>query len=211
MGLCEHCDRGVIPREHTERGLAHIVNGLITLCLAAGRVPEFGEEKVLAPIFRGFGVKHGYYVDIGSSGPYSNTEWLQGLGWHGLALDRATNPVHHVTAENVDTLLEGVPVEFPFLSVDVDGMDYWILKAILRTRRPLVICVEFNQNKMAEDDIQPYDPAYVWLGGGGNGCSWRALNALVEPLTYMLCFKNLVNVIFVRNIADTIRAVLPRG
>lgn len=185
------------------------------------RHPENGEEKILRLIFDGFGIEHGYYVDIGSGGQYSNTEWLnrpaahggmeqRDMGWTGLRIDQQDHPAMHVTVENVGTILTGVPDEFQFLSLDIDGMDYWILKAILRTRRPLVICVEYNQAKMAEDDIQPYDSRYLWKGEPSFGCSWRALNALIEPLGYLLVFKNLVNVIFVRNTEDFTNAVLPR-
>ena len=185
------------------------------------RVCEFGEEKILWPIFEGLGIENGVFVDIGAAGPYSNTDWLAAQGWRGIQVDGGVQewpafekvvalPGQYITADGAPKLVSALHVDF--LSIDVDGMDYWLLKAILDAgHTPKVVCVEFNQSKIAEDDIQPYDPNFVWPGGTTFGCSWRALNALAERHGYILCFKNLVNCIFVRNVADTIRTLFPKA
>jgi hypothetical protein len=174
------------------------------------RVCEFGEERVLRPIFEGLGIEKGFFVDIGAGGPYSNTDWLLARGWDGVFADRKLGTDHHVTAENIQQFIGSQPIDF--LSIDVDGMDYWLLAAVFKSGvRPRVVCVEFNQSKVAADDIQPYDPAFIWPGGPGFGCSWRALNELAERHGYILAFKNLVNCIFVVNDARTLGAMFPRS
>lgn len=185
------------------------------------RVCEFGEDKVLRLIFEGLGVERGFFVDIGAGGPYSNTDWLKALGWDGLQVDRAADGSksyrdipQHVTAENVGAVMSMAPrgVSVDFLSIDVDGMDYWLLEAVFRSgARPRVVCVEFNQGKESILDVQPYDPTFVWPGGPASGCSWRALNALCESVGYILAFKNLVNCIFVVNDARTLGALFPKS
>jgi hypothetical protein len=186
------------------------------------RVCEFGEQRILALIFYGFGVERGGFVDIGAGGPYSNTDWLAEAGWSGVQVDfgvaewPAFENVHVLrgyrsTAQNVGELLNAAE-RVDFLSIDVDGMDYWLMKAALESgARPVAICVEFNQSKIAEDDVQPYDPCFEWPGGTTFGCSWRALNALAERHGYMLAFKNLVNCIFAPNDARTLKALFPRA
>ncbi len=46
---------------------------------------------------------------------------------------------------NIDALLAdaGVPTELDVLSIDVDGADYWIWKAIERVR-PRLVVVEYD-------------------------------------------------------------------
>lgn len=175
------------------------------------RCPEFGEEKILRLIFEGLGIECGFFVDIGAGGPYSNTDWLLALGWTGQQHDAQQGPSHFVTVQNVTAFLPPGAESVDFLSIDVDGMDYWLLDAVFRSgARPRVVCVEFNQSKIAADDVQLYDPAFVWPGGSGFGCSYRALNDLAERYGYILAFKNLVNCIFVVNDARTLGALFPK-
>ena len=51
-----------------------------------------------------------------------------------------------------------VPTDFDFLSIDIDGNDYHVWKA-MRTYRPKLICIEFNPTIPTEVDfVQPADP-----------------------------------------------------
>jgi hypothetical protein len=83
-----------------------------------------------------------------------------------------------VTRENVDDLVRGnmyagaVPPsgEIDFLSLDLDGNDYWVLAA-LTCVKPRVIMVEFNAAWGAERALTiPYDPRF---------------KARLEPVPYM--------------------------
>jgi hypothetical protein len=46
---------------------------------------------------------------------------------------------------SLDSILENtdIPTDFDFLSIDIDGMDYYILQS-LKKFRPKLICIEFN-------------------------------------------------------------------
>ncbi len=62
--------------------------------------------------------------------------------------------------DGLDTLLSNTPVpsDFDFLSIDVDGNDYHIWKALSRYH-PKVVCIEFNPTIPTEVRfIQPADP-----------------------------------------------------
>jgi hypothetical protein len=39
-----------------------------------------------------------------------------------------------------------VPKDLDFLSVDIDGNDFWVTKALLKDYKPAVISVETNAN-----------------------------------------------------------------
>jgi hypothetical protein len=67
-----------------------------------------------------------------------------------------------INAENVDALIaaHGYSGEVGLLSVDVDGMDYWIWKAI-RGISPRLVVVEFNCTWGPELSVSvPYDPQF---------------------------------------------------
>lgn len=67
-----------------------------------------------------------------------------------------------ITAENVDALIarNGYTGEVGLLSVDVDGMDYWIWRAI-RSVSPRLVVVEFNAIWGPELSVSvPYDPNF---------------------------------------------------
>ena len=48
-------------------------------------------------------------------------------------------------ATSIDNILEktDIPIDFDFCSIDIDGMDYYILRS-MKKYRPKLICIEFN-------------------------------------------------------------------
>ena len=127
---------------------------------------NFGEQDVIAGHLARLGVASGTFVDIGASDGQtsSNTRALARAGWSGLAVEadpeafarlawRAVDAPRLrlartlVTPDNVVALLEahGVPAEFAFLSLDIDGYDHFVLAALLKAFRPVLMCVEFNE------------------------------------------------------------------
>jgi hypothetical protein len=56
--------------------------------------------------------------------------------------------------DNLETLLAGVPIpqNFDFLSIDIDGNDYHVWKAIQKFR-PKLVCIEFNPTIPTEVDF----------------------------------------------------------
>jgi glycosyltransferase involved in cell wall biosynthesis len=180
-----------------------------------------GEDGVLAEILRRTGVSERFFVEFGvESGREGNCVYLADVaGWRGLfmeadddlyrSLDRkyAAQPavrtiMAQVAPENVEDLFRraGVPAEPDVLSIDVDGQDYWIWRAI-SSFRPRVVVVEYNS---ALDPrrrlVQPYELSAGWQGTDYFGASLGALQALADSKGYRLVHAELsgVNAFFVR-------------
>jgi len=72
-----------------------------------------------------------------------------------------------VTAENVNELVKeaGFEGDIDLLSLDLDGVDYWIWKA-LDAVHPRLVMVEYNNAWGPDDAVTvPYDPDFVWEKG----------------------------------------------
>jgi hypothetical protein len=110
-----------------------------------------------------------------------------------------------VTVENVNDLLtrHGFDSELDLLSIDIDGNDYWVLKAI--QVRPRVIVCEYNKSIPAGEALTiPYDPQFIvapgppgkpWWRDGDQfyGASLDAIVALLKSRGYRLVGANRQN------------------
>lgn len=147
----------------------------------------------------------GRFVEIGT-GPEAtecNTRALHDRGWTGCWIDRqGVPPVHraHVTTLNVNGVLRelGCPTWFEVLSIDVDGQDLWLWKALYA--RPGIVVIEYNASLGHADSLSiPRDDDYVWDGRTwGFGASLLALTRLGHHKGYVLAHANGVNAFFVR-------------
>jgi len=120
----------------------------------------------IANIFGDLDVVKGVYVDIGAYDGlnHSHTRALAEKGWQGLMLEsetfrfadmadlyrlfpKITLARSKVTPQNVLALLEAAetPLDFDFLSLDIDSYDYFVLEQILSKYHPTVICTEINE------------------------------------------------------------------
>ena len=94
--------------------------------------------------------------------------------------------------------------EIDLLSLDMDGVDYWILKSI-ECIRPRVIILEYNIYWRADSSFTvPYTPdfqAKVIEGAYYCGASLSAVNKLGQSLGYRLVGSNTnqYNAFFIRN------------
>ena len=77
----------------------------------------------------------------------------------------------------------GVKKDFDFLSLDLDGCDYWIWNDL--KFEPKVVMVEYNSNWEEAVTIE-YDPEHFWDGTQYYGASGLALNKLAESKGYEL-------------------------
>lgn len=115
-----------------------------------------------------------------------------------------------ITAENINSyLLENkIPAEIDLLSIDIDGMDYHVWKA-LEVSSPRVVLIEFNQRiNFSETYIppkvldteknRPYSPGEQSIF---NGCSLNALIRLGKEKNYRLIAvtSSGFNALFMRN------------
>ncbi len=155
-----------------------------------------GEDGMIAAIFAKIGTTNRFFVEFGvEDGLQCNCRYLlKHKGWTGLLMDGGTWPEENgvkkefVTAENIEDLFKkyNVPTEFDLLSIDIDGNDYWIWKAIEQFH-PRVVVIEYNANKGPDASITvPYDPAFLWDKSDYQGASLRALEKLGKEKGYTL-------------------------
>ena len=158
---------------------------------------QFGEDGVIERIFACIGTSHRFFVDFGARDGLenSNTARLRlEEGWTGLLMEG--DPAYasdlivpaHVTTENVEELFaaHGVPERFDLLSIDIDGGDYWVWKAIERYQ-PRVVVIEYNIFfGLQHSKTVPYDPSRVWDETPYHGASLAALHKLGRQKGYSL-------------------------
>jgi hypothetical protein len=181
---------------------------------AARVYSQAGEDGVLLRIFDRIGIRHRHFVEFGAwDGLHlSNTANLRlNHAWIGLLMegsDRADGVVvkrERVAAENIESLLEGygVPEDFDLLSIDIDGNDYWVWKAIANYS-PRVVIVEYNIFFLRETaKTIAYDVDHEWDKhhfGLYHGASLAAFEKLARSKGYALVHTEAdsPNAIFVR-------------
>lgn len=130
---------------------------------------QSSEDGIIQAIFKQIGTTNKISVELGAQfGEECNTHLLREQGWNTLGIDAETGDSdwvkkHWITAENIAGLLKkyGIPREFDLLSIDIDGNDYWVWKA-LDWYRPRVAVIEFNGSIPLNMSLAiPYNPKYV--------------------------------------------------
>ncbi len=181
---------------------------------ASSSYSQGGEDGVLLRLFEHIGIRSRYFVEFGAwdGETWSNTANLRlNHGWSGLLMDgseRADGTLvqrEHVDAENIETLFRryGVPQDFDLLSIDIDGNDYWVWKAI-ESFKPRVVIVEYNVFFMPDmAKTIAYDPDHTWDSdhyGLYHGASLAAFEKLGREKGYVLAYTEpyCPNAIFVR-------------
>jgi hypothetical protein len=181
------------------------------------------EDGMIDEIFRRVGTGPRFFVEFGvETGHENNTLALLLAGFRGLwieadpagartiraefagALDagRLTLVESFVTAENIEQILRsaGTPEGLDLLSIDIDGNDYWVWKAI-RGFQPRAVVIEYNASLgRTARVVRPYEPTRRWDGSAAFGASLAALEALGQEKGYALvgCDAMGVNALFVR-------------
>lgn len=167
-----------------------------------------GEDGILEALVALVGAPAKTFVEFGA-GARCNTMSLAQRGWKGLWMDPrgpwrdAPYPVHRefVTVENVEALFarHGAAPDLDVLSIDVDGNDWWIWRAI-ESRRPRIVAIEYNAHVGPEASVViPYAPTFAWNGSDYHGASLLALARLAAAKRYALvgCDSSGTNAFFV--------------
>lgn len=185
-----------------------------------------GEDGILAEIARRLGIRTGFFVEFGvQDGSVCNTALLAADGWAGVYIEadaacserlrqryasstRVKTIQEFVTAENIADIFAraGVPLEFDVLSIDIDGNDYWVWRA-LSAYKPRIVVIEYNaEHAPPERWVMKYDPAHRWDKTTYYGASLASFAALAETMGYALVGteKTGVNAFFIRQ--DLVRA-----
>ncbi|MFH1644685.1 MAG: hypothetical protein ABIA74_05955 [bacterium] len=195
------------------------------------------EDGILLFLFSIIGTTNKICVDIAFASPYgSNTaNLICNFGWWGFfvcgsqqeALDSkkffSSHPdsiiyppkiIHKwVTVENVNDLLleNGISGEVDFLSLDMDGVDYWIWKNLTNISPRVVVVEALNVWGVDKAVTVPYSPDFdrFKIHPDYMGASIKAFVKLAEEKGYVLVASNKYgfNLFFVKK--DIVAGVLP--
>lgn len=197
---------------------------------------ENGEDGILLFIFAMIGMTNRRAVELccGSGIDCNSANLIVHHGWDGLLIDgnerklslgrrfykRCSSTRHWpprlvsewITADNVNAILarEGFDGELDLLSLDMDGVDYWVWKA-LTVISPRVVVLEYQDILGPDRSVTvPYDPRFVGIRsprGAGidyGGASLRAFVKLARAKGYRLvgCEHYGYNAFFIRSDID---------
>lgn len=150
---------------------------------------QFEEDGLLLYLDAVLELENHTFVDIGSAdGINSNCANLAlNMGWHGLFIDgnpasiargRKFYEAHpdsmlfppvfveaFITRENINQLIldAGFSGQIGIMSIDIDGNDYWVWKAV-NAVDPAVVVIETHIEFGMRNIVVPYDPDYVHPG-----------------------------------------------
>jgi hypothetical protein len=189
---------------------------------------QFEEDGILLYLFALLGMTHKTFIEFGGDdGINSNSANLFfNHGFNGLFIDgnekalsrgryffqrhrnenneQPTFKQAFITAENINELFleENIKGEIGLLSIDIDGNDYWVWKAI-ECVSPQVVIIETHNEFGLNDIIVPYDPNYFYPGKHPtyHGASPIAMTKLATKKGYRLVAANELgfNFIYLRN------------
>lgn len=189
-----------------------------------------GEDGLMLYVFSQIGVTNRKFIEfgIGDGTECIAANLLLNFGWSGLMIEGSSSYANHatnyynthpkmqgevkilnkfITKDNINSLFKegGIEGEIDLLSIDIDGNDYWVWKAI-EAVSPRVIIVEYNATFGKEKAITvEYDPSFMRIdkhsSGYYYGLSLKAAENLGKEKGYVLvgCDSEGVNAIFVRN------------
>jgi len=185
-----------------------------------------GQDGVLEAIFKQIGEVNKTFIEFGARDgvEISNTFNLRlNHGWGGLLMD--SEPLSElvmketITRENINDLFNKYAMfEADYLSIDLDGNDFWIWKEI--KMRPRVATIEYNSKwNCIESYAIEYNPEHKWQGDDYYGASLLALKKLGIEKGYTLVHRVAqFDAVFVRNdllandfIPPLIQELLPKA
>ena len=188
---------------------------------------QWGEDGIIQYLLRHLIIDEKIFVEFGVENYIeSNTRFLlTNNNWRGLVIDGSENNIRYIKndpiywqynlkaeyafidSENINTIIKnnGIEGDIGLLSVDIDGNDYWVWKAIDCIAPRIVIC-EYNSlfGPYATVTV-PYDRKFIRNEAHYSnlyyGASISAFTALAQTKGYSLVGSNSAgnNVFFVRN------------
>ncbi len=187
------------------------------------------EDGLLLFIFSLLGIRTRLLVDIACGSPRgaNATNLILNWGFHGLLVEADGKIVREneifyknhpetlafpprivnawITAENINNIISknGFSGEIDLLSLDVDGIDYWLWDS-LQAVSPRVVLVEYQDCFLADEAVTvPYSPDFNRFKYHRDyfGASLAAFVKLAQQRNYRLvgCNRYGYNAFFVRN------------
>jgi hypothetical protein len=143
---------------------------------------QWGEDGILAHLVRQVAIPRKLFVEFGVENyTEANTRWLLvNDGWSGLVLDGSEENVAAIRRDpvcwrynlraacafiqrkNINELLRenNLTGEIGVLSIDIDGVDYWVWEAI-EVVTPAIVVIEYNSLFGPSRAVTvPYDPHF---------------------------------------------------
>jgi hypothetical protein len=178
---------------------------------------QLDEDGIIQEIFHRLGIKTGVFLELGvGDGTENNTLNLCMKGWRGYWLggqeligeirsDKVSFKKLWITRESLLSAMEEWKIareKIDFLSIDVDGNDFYFAEIILKDVNPSVICVEYNGLWDYETNfVMKYSATHKWEKDWYFGASILAWQSLLANYQYSLvcCSLNGTNAFFVRN------------
>jgi hypothetical protein len=150
---------------------------------------QFEEDGLILYLDAVLELEQHTFVDIGAAdGINSNCANLAlNMGWHGLFIDGSPGLVARgrkfyqehpdtqlwppvfveafVTRENINQLIldAGFSGQIGFMSIDIDGNDYWVWEAVSAVD-PAIVLIETHIEFGMRNIVVPYDPEHVYPG-----------------------------------------------
>lgn len=189
---------------------------------------QWGDDGIIQYLVHVLQLKSDLFIEFGVADFYeSNTHFLLvNNNWRGFVIDGSADNIQtvknsplywrydlqaetsFVTAENINQLLAKSGFgKIGLLHIDLDGNDYWVLKALdLIIYQPDILILEYNAHFGAERAITvPYDPQFYRMNahhsGQYFGASLAALDLIAEEKGYYFIGCNSAgnNAYFLRN------------
>jgi hypothetical protein len=187
------------------------------------------QDGILSKIFKAIGVTNrvavefgfGYEGRSGNTGEQLieknsglNTRLLRNTGWNVTYFDAIISDAKAgirkvtLTEENIVEAFRdaGVPTEVDYVSIDVDSIDLWLLRALLQSQRPgsyspRVISVEFNRNFLSWMHLTHVRNWHKWTQRSLYGASAGAINHVASANGYRVVniMPSGLDMFFVRN------------
>ena len=192
---------------------------------------QWGEDGIIEYLVNKIPIENKFFIEFGVENyNESNTRFLMmNRNWSGLILDGSEKNIDYIkkreyfwkydlkpiqafiTRKNINKLIgdalyeNGIDRHVGILSIDLDGVDYWILKEINCIEPSIIIC-EYNSLFGDEKMLTiPYDDSFVRNNYHYSNLYWGAsLNAFKGLLSrrgysYLGSNSNNTNAFFVKN------------
>lgn len=188
---------------------------------------QFGDDGIIQFLISRLSISNCIFIEFGVEDyRESNTRFLLIKDhWSGLVMDGNPENISFIrqddlswshplqskqafiTRENINELIAeaGFPEEIGILSIDLDGVDYWVWEAITVVR-PTIVIIEYNSMYGRESYLTvPYRPDFQWKAETSAdyywGASLGALRSLGQSKGYDLfgCNSAGNNAYFIRS------------
>jgi len=188
---------------------------------------QWGEDGIIQKLIHSVPIAEKTFIEFGVEDfSESNCRFLMmNDNWRGFIMDGSLEAMEvckrsyfywkhelrlrqaFVTRENINELLaeSGFGPDLGILSIDLDGVDYWVAEAI-QNFRPRILIHEYNALFGGKRKVTvPYDPAFRRMNKHSSSLYWgaslAALTYLAEKKGYSLVGTNSArcNAFYVRN------------